>query len=154
MKPKRINKTKEQITNQIKGVKTREELLKDLRKSPDFMKKMKFTKEVFYPQLIKASKSVDDASTFLASISTVMMQKFLEIMKEKKFSDLKLAESLDSKDEKYHELVDLLDLFKDDSVFDARDKVEGMKREIDQFIHDEMQVRQLSDLKPKWIDEL
>ncbi len=151
MKPKRINKTKEEIKNGMQGIKTREQLLKDLKNSPDFIKKMKFTKEVFYPQLIKASKSVDDASTFLSSISTVMMQKFLEMMKEKKFSDLKLTESLDTKDEKHAELVELLDLFKDDSVFDARDKIEGMKREIDQFIHDEMQTRQLSDLKPKWL---
>ncbi len=151
MKPKRINKTKEEIKAGMKGIKTREELLADLKKSPDFLKKLKFTKEEFYPQLIKASKSVDDASTFLASISTVMMQKFLEMMKEKKFSDLKLSESLDPKDTKHAELVELLDLFKDDSVFDARDKIEGMKREIDQFINDEMQTRQLSDLKPKWL---
>ena len=63
----------------------KEEILADLKKNKDFQEKMKFTKEVFYPALCEASKNIEDATMFVGSISTVMMDKFLGLMKEKKF---------------------------------------------------------------------
>jgi transcriptional regulator of heat shock response len=114
---------------------------------------MKFTREVFYPALCNASKNIEDATMFIGSISTVMMEKFLQLMKEKKFSELKLTDSLDPKDEKYNELKEMLDLFNDMSVFDARTYFEGMKSEISLFIQEENKDRPLSDLKTKWLDQ-
>lgn len=131
----------------------KEEILADLKKNKDFQEKMKFTREVFYPALCNASKNIEDATMFIGSISTVMMEKFLQLMKEKKFSELKLTDSLDTKDEKYNELKEMLDLFNDMSVFDARTYFEGMKSEISLFIQEENKDRPLSDLKTKWLDQ-
>jgi len=135
-------------------LRSREELLSDLKKNADFQKKMSFTKNVFYPALIEASKNIDDAQTFLGSINTVMMESFLGYMKEKKFGELKLQDKLDTKDEKHDQLVSMLDLFNDMSIFEAKDLLEGMKREISLFLSEENKVRKLSDIKPQWLDEL
>lgn len=128
-------------------------VIADLQKSPDFLAKMKFTKEEFMPALIKASASIDDATTFLSSISTVIMQKFLDAMKDKKFSELKLIESLDIKAPNYKEIKLLLELFNNHSIFDARASIEGMVSEIRVFIDDELKGRTLDSLKMNWIDE-
>lgn len=131
----------------------KEEILADLKKNKDFQEKMKFTKEVFYPALCEASKNIEDATMFVGSISTVMMDKFLGLMKEKKFGELNLVDALDTKDEKYEELKKMLELFNDMNVFDVRTYFEGMKSEINLFVQEENRVRPLSDLKTKWIDE-
>lgn len=82
------------------------------------------------------------------------MEKFLGEMKKLTFKELKIVEGLDEKAEKYKEYKELLALFDDMSVFDAKDYLEGMKNEIDVFITDEMKNRPLSSLKAKWIDEM
>lgn len=134
--------------------KTKEQLIKELMANKRFQEKMAFTRDKFYPALMDSSKSIDDALSFLGSISTIVMESFLEFMKDKKFSELNLTDKLDKKDEKYEELVDLLTLFNDMNVFDAKDLIEGMKREVQLFCNEEMKTRQLSSLKTKWIDEL
>lgn len=134
-------------------VKSREQILAELQKSQDFNVKMAFVKDKFYPALIEASRSVDDAQSFLASLSTMMMQKFLGMMKEKKFVELGLADILDPKDDKYEKLIEMLDLFKDMTVFDAKELIEGMKQEIQLFINEELKDRKLDSLKTSWIDD-
>ncbi len=134
-------------------IRTREQLVKELKKSKDFVEKMAFVKGQFYPALMLASKSIDDAQFFLTSLSTMMMQKFLDLMKEKKFIDLGLTEILDPQDPKHAELAATLDLFKEMSVFDAKTLIEGMKQEIQMFINEELKGRPLGTLKTNWIDE-
>lgn len=141
MKKKRENKTKEQILNEMVN-------------SKDFQERLSFLRDQFYPKVIGASKNIEDAKMFLQSIVTVMMEKFLAIMKETSFSQLQLIEALDPKDPKYEEYVLLLDIFKDMNVFEARGHFERMKSEIDRFILDEMQERPLDTLKTKWVDEV
>lgn len=133
--------------------KTKEQLLAELRANLKFQEKMQFTREVFYPQLITASKSVDDTLSFLSSISTVMMETFLGMMRDKKFSELNLIDKLDPKDEKYEDIKTLLNLFNEQTVFEARDILEGMKREIQMWCNDEMKERKLESLQTKWLDQ-
>lgn len=134
--------------------KTKEELLNNLKGNKDFQVKMKFTREKFYPALINATTSIDDASILLSGFNTIIMQEFLGLMKEKKLGDLKLDTKLDPTNEKFKASKDLLNLFKDMSVFDAKDHIEGMKNEIELFKNEEMKERGLETLKTKWIDEL
>ncbi len=141
-------------TKKKKVIRNRAELMADLNKSKDFRDKMAFVKTTFYPSLLLASKSIDDAQFFLASLSTMMMQKFLDLMKEKKFVELGLVDILDPQDPKHGELSAMLDLFKDMSVFDAKTLIEGMKQEIQLFINEELKGRALDTLETKWIDEL
>lgn len=137
-----------------KAIKTKEELLAEMKGNAKFQQKLKFTKEKLYPAVINASLNIDDAKMFLSSINNVLMEKFLGEMKKLTFKELKIVEGLDEKAEKYKEYKELLALFDDMSVFDAKDYLEGMKNEIDVFITDEMKNRPLSSLKAKWIDEM
>ena len=134
--------------------KKKEQLIADLQKNQKWVAKMKFTREKFYPALVELDESIDDTKTFIASINQIMMEKFLDLMRQNKFGDLKLAEVLDSKDAKYDKYKAILELFKDHSVFDAKDCIEGLKGELDLFVQDEMKERKMSTLKCKWLDQI
>lgn len=136
-----------------KVVRTKEELLADLRSNAEFIAKMKFVKEKFWPALVGASTSIDDASMTLSGFNSAIMEKFLGFMKEKKVNDLGLEDLLDKDSEKHEESKTLLDLFSDMDVFTAKTHIESMKGEIETFKLDEMRTRPLSSLKTKWLDE-
>ena len=133
---------------------SKEELIKDLKDNKKFQEKMSFTRDKFYPALARASRSIDDAQQQLYMINTMVMQKFLGKMKEFKFKDMGMVEILSKEDSKYHEVKEMLELFDDYSVFDAKDIMEGMKSEITLFLNEENKSRSLEDLKTKWIDQL
>lgn len=141
MKKKRINKTREQI-------------IADLHGSKKFQEDMSFVKEQFYPALCDASKSIDDATMFLSSINTIMMEEFLSSMKDRLFSDLKLETKLDPKDEKHEELAKLLSILGTKTVYDAKSYIEGMRSEIQLFLNEENKDRPLKSLKTNWLSEL
>jgi len=140
MKKPRVNKTKQQIVDQIKA---------DVK----FKGKMKFVKEKFYPALCEATTSIDDASILLSGFNNVIMQEFLGMMKEKTVDNLNLVSKLDPASEKIEANKKLLALFDGMSVFDAKDYIEGMKSELALFQQEEMKSRPLSSLKVKWVDE-
>lgn len=135
-------------------IRSKEQILADLRANVKFQEKMTFIKEKVYPALCDATTSIDDATQNLSIINTVIMEKFLGFMKEKTMKDINIYSNLDPKDPKYEELKALLQLFDEYSVFDTKDILEGMKNEITLFITEENKSRQLSDLKTKWLDEL
>lgn len=132
----------------------KDELIAELRKNEQFMKKMKFAREVFYPALCKASENIDDAQMLLSGFNTIIMQQFLELMKEKTVASLQLEDKLDKDSPKYNENVQLLHIFDDMSIFDAKDQMEGMKNEITLFVTEENKGRKLEDLKTKWLTDL
>lgn len=134
--------------------KTREEILKDMKSNADFMRRMSFTKDQLYPAIIKASKNVEDATRFLYQTSTMITQKFLGLMKEKKFEELDFVNILDKTDTQYPQYVELFKLFEGMSVYEAKEYLEGMKSEIDLFARELMQKTKLEDLPTRWIDEL
>ena len=135
-------------------VKTKEELLREMKNNSAFIKKMKFTREQLFPAVVDASDSIDDAKMFLSSINTVIMERFLGEMKKLTFKDLKIIEGLDDKGEKFGKYQILLALFDDMTVFDAKDYIEGMRNEIDIWVNDELRERPMSSLNCKWIDQL
>lgn len=134
--------------------KSKEELLNNLRGNADFQLKMKFIKEQFYPALLEASTSIEDASTLLSGFNSTIMEKFLGLMKEKKVSELDLYSRLDVNAPKHEQHKKLLELFSDMDVFQAKEYIEGMRNEIEQFKLDEFRERPLDTLKTKWLDEL
>lgn len=129
----------------------REEIIGDLKKNKVFQEKMKFAREVFYPALCQATKSIDDAQIFLGGFNTALMQEFLSLMKDKKMSDLSLESKLSGMSPEYKPVVSI---FNDMTVFDAKDHIEGMKTEIQLFLTEENKSRKLSELHTKWLDQL
>ena len=74
--------------------KSKAELIADLQKSSKWVAKMKFTRDQFYPALLELNSSIDETKTFLASINSVLMEKFLGKMKELKMSDDNLKQPI------------------------------------------------------------
>ncbi len=139
---------------QAPKMRTKEELLASLKGNAVFKEKMAFTREKFYPALIEATTSIDDAQQNLYTINTVIMEKFLGLMKEKTMKDIKLVDNLSKDDPKYEQMVELVSLFDNFSVFDAKDLLEGMRNEISLFLTNENKSRSLADLKVVWIDQM
>ena len=133
--------------------KTKAELIADLKKNTEWVEKMKFVKETFYPALVKATTSIDDALQNLHIINTVIMDKFLAKMKETKMRDIDIYTNLSKDDPKYDDIKAMLELFDDMSVFTAKEYFEGVKSEIGLFLNEEQKVRHLSTLPTKWMDE-
>ncbi len=141
MEPKRAVKSKEEIVAEMKG-------------NADFQRKMEFIKTKFWPALCKASTNIEDAQMLLEGFNTAIMQAFLGDMKKKSVKDLELGLKLDTQSDRYLENRDLLELFSDQTVFEAKEYVEGMKGEISLFLREEQKERPLSSLKVSWIDEI
>jgi hypothetical protein len=138
-KPKRQNKTEAELIADVKKV----EKVKEMRR---------FVKDDFYPILLTASTSIDDAKYLVGSISNIMMEQFLAKMKEVKFSELHLEEKLDPQSPQYEDFKKMLELFNDKDVFNAKELIEGMKQEIELCILTEMKERKLESLKTNWFE--
>lgn len=132
-KPKRVNKTPEQLVADAK-----------------YNRKLEFVKDTVYPALCKATVSIDDATQQLYLINTMMMQKFLERMKDVKVGELQMELVLNEKESMYKEVKAFLEIFKDMNMFDAKEILEGMKNEINLFVNEENKVRPLTELKTQW----
>jgi len=132
----------------------KEELLAELKLNSKFLEKMKFTKEKLWPALGGATTSIDDALQNLSIINSVIMEKFLSLMKDKKMSEIDIFTNLDPKDPQYEGLSTMLHLFDDMTIFDTRDFLEGVRNEINLFLSEENKNRKLSDLRPQWLDEI
>jgi len=128
----------------------------DIKKTLETQEKVKnyraFVKDEFYPALLKATTSIEDAKFLLGSFSNILMEQFLGQMKEKQFIDLKLHEKLDKTSPSYKEFVNILALFGDKNVYDSRELIEGMKGEIEAMITNEMKDRKLDSLKTNFYE--
>ena len=141
------------MKNEPRVNKSKAEILDGMKKNAEFQKKLAFTKEKFYPALCKASANIEDAGLILAGFNTQIMQSFLEKMKDVKLNELNLQLKLDVKADNYLEFQDLLALFQEMSVFEAKDLIEGMRGELELFKTEEWKARPLESLKVTWIDE-
>lgn len=129
----------------------KKQILDGMKRNVELQKRLKFIKEQFWPLLCETSDSIEDASTFLGGFNTALMQSFLGLMKEKKFSELEMDKKIAGDYEKYKKI---LVLFNDMNVFEAKDLIEGMKSEIALFQQDEARTRKLDSLPTRWIDQL
>ncbi len=134
--------------------KTKEQILQDMKSNADFQKKIKFTREQFYPALLKANPSIEEASMWLGGFNTAIMNSLLDTMKTTKMKDLNLSLKLDAMSDQFIQFRDIITLFDDMTVFEAKDNIEGLKGEIALWQQDEARARKLSELKTTWIDEL
>jgi len=131
---------------------SKEEILEGMKKVQEAKRLRAFVKEKFYPALISATTSIEDAKFLLGGFSNMMMESFLAKMKETKFIELKLHEKLDKANPNYKQFVELLALFSDETIFSSRELVEGMKNEVQMFIDNEMKERKLETLKTNFLD--
>ena len=109
-------------------------------------------KDRLYPALVAATVSIDEAKMLLQSISTLVMEDALQVLKDKKTSEVKdrLLKKLCPDGDRAKEVGALLDVFDGETLFDTKSSVEGMAGAIDYMIRKETQERTLNSLTPDW----
>lgn len=111
-----------------------------------------FVKDKLYPALLKNNESIDDTKFFLGSMSNLIMTEFLTWMREKKFSELHLEEKLDPNSPMYENYKEIIDLFKDETIFNTKELIDGMKGEIQMITDKELKGRKLDTLKTEFYE--
>lgn len=127
---------------------TKEEIQRDTERS----RKRKIVVEKFYPALIKATISIDEAKMLLQSIASLTMEEVLKTMQHIKFDSIydRVLKKLTPDDVRLLPVEQLLGTIRNENLFVAREIVEGMQRAIGQMQHDEDKERTLATLKPDW----
>lgn len=114
--------------------------------------KKQFIKDKFYPALVGATVSVDEASMLLQAMTSLVMEEAMETLRSKKMSEIRnrIVKKLTSDGDRVVAVEHLIGLFDKQTLFDARSNFEGMKAVIEQMKIDEMQSRSLSTMKVDW----
>lgn len=138
-KPKRVNKTREELEVELNRTKVLEH-------------KRLIIIEKFYPALVKATISVDESKALINAMGTLLMEEVLKTMKERSFSEIKdnLHKVLCQDGERSEEIRALLDSLEGENLYVSREIIEGMTRAIEAMITEEMRERKLDTLTPDW----
>lgn len=134
-KPKRVEKTKEQIAHEF-----------EVRRQQELIEKQS------YPATVAATTSVDEAKMLLRAISTSIMESSMEVLRETKMKDVraKILKMLTADGVREKEVDALLATFDEETLLDSRKLVEGLSAVIEQMILDEMKERTLNSFEINW----
>lgn len=123
-----------------------------IERDTEIARKRKIVVTQFYPALVEATSSVDEAKMLLQSIASLTMEEVLNTMKERKFTEIldRVLKKLTPDDIRLLQVEKLLETMRYENLFVAREIVEGMQRAISQMQHDEDKARPLDALKPDW----
>lgn len=135
-----------------KNNRTSDEIIRDMHNKKEVARKRKLITERFYPALSAATVSVDESKMLLSAINSVMMERVLATMKERKFSDIKkdVLAIITSDGERKSEISKLLSTLDSETLYVSREITEGASRAIEQMIMEDMRSRGLDTLKPDW----
>lgn len=127
---------------------TKEQLLRQQENSY----KKEFIKNKFYPALVVATVSADEASMLLNAMVSLVMEEAMETLRVKKMSEVRsrIIKKLTTDSERVIPIENLINLFDKYTLFDARVHFEGLKACIEQMKIDDMQNRKLDTLKVDW----
>lgn len=132
--------------------KTPEEIEKEAKRKQEVERKRIIIVDKFYPALVAATISIDEAEVLVQTIATLLMEDTLRTMRERKFADIKesLLSILCKDGERTKEIEKLLEVFNEENLFTARELIEGMTRAIKAMTTEEMRERKLDTLKTNW----
>ena len=128
--------------------KTKEQILREM----EISRKRKIVTEKFFPSLVAATVSVDEARMLVSATTSLIMEEAMRSMKVRKFSEIEeeVFKKLCPDGERAEEIRELLKVFSEETLFVSREIIEGAKQAIDQMVNDEMRTRSLSTLKADW----
>ena len=134
-KEKRVEKSKEDIAREF-----------------EVERKKRIVVNTFYPALVDATISVDEAKMLVRAISSLMIEEVMKTMFERKFSEIspELLSKLAPSGERKEEIEALLGTLEGENLFVAREIVEGMSNAIEQMVQDDLTSKSLKDFTPDW----
>lgn len=123
-----------------------------LVKEMEVARKRNLIVDKFYPALMEATISIDEARMLLQAITSSIMEEVLQTMSERKFDEIynKVVKKLTPNDERLLKIEALLQTVRNENLYVAREIVEGMIRAIEQMISDELKGRTLDTLLADW----
>lgn len=132
----------------IQAPRTKEQLMRDI----EVARKRKIIMTEFYPALIQATVSVDEAKMLLQATVSLIMEEVLSTMKERKLSEIypRLLKKLCPEGVRQLEIEKWLGTIQGENLYVARELIEGATRAISQMLHDEELNRKLDTLTPDW----
>ncbi len=135
-----------------KGAKKSPLTKEELYKQQEDNYKKDFIKNKFYPALVGATKSVDEAGFLLQAITSLVMEEAMETLRSRKMREIhsRIVKKLCPNHEREIDIDAMVSLFDKMTLFDARANFEGMKAVIEQMKIDDMSNRSLSTLKADW----
>lgn len=127
---------------------TKEEVQRDYKRAQD----RKLIKERFYPALVDATISVDEAQMLLQAANSLIMEEAMEILRIKKMDEIKnrVVRKLCPDDTRLLKIENLISVFDGMSLFEVRGHFESMGAVLRQMTTDEMRNRPLSSMNPAW----
>jgi hypothetical protein len=132
--------------------KSKEQILDEMQRSQSIKRKRTIIMDNFYPALIEATISVDEAKALVQAMGSSLMGEVMKTMRERKFSEIStnVHKILCSDGQREEEIKKLLATLEGESLFDAREIIEGMSNAIEMMIREEMSDRKLDTLKADW----
>ncbi len=114
--------------------------------------KRAFIRQDFYPALVNATVSVDEAGQLLQATISLIMEEAMETLRSKQMHEIRnrIVKKLCPDNERLLAIEELVSLFDKQTLFDARSNLEGMKAVLEQMKIDEMTKRGLDTLKVDW----
>lgn len=136
---KRINKTKEQLVKEAENKKIVEH-------------KKDIIVNKFYPALVGATISVEEAKSLIQAMGSLIMEEGLKAMRLRKFDEVapSIFKVLCADSQREQEIEKLLSTLYGETLFVAREIVEGMTGVIGVATATEMKGRTLDTLKVDW----
>ncbi len=135
-----------------KGSKKSPVTKEQLARQQEVARKRKIIVEEFYPALVQATVSVDEAKMLISAASSLLMEDVLQTMKERKFDEIyeKLVRRLTPDDVRLLEIEKLFATLKGENLFVAREIIEGISRAIEHMVLKDLQGRKLDTLNADW----
>ena len=123
----------------------------DVARTFDVRRKQTLVQKELYPALVAATTSVEEAKALTQAISSIIMGIAMNVLKERKMSEIK-SEAVKQlcEEGREQEITDLLTTLDGESLFSARSLIEGSSSVLEQAIKDEMSNRTLKSLEFDW----
>lgn len=136
------------MSDEPRAHKSEDEILAEMERA----RKRTFIRETFYPALVNATVSVDEAGMLLQAVVSLIMEDAMHTLRTKKISEIEtwLIEKLSDEDDTKFRVSELLKGFENMTLFEARGHFESMKSIIEQMKIDEMRGRKLDTMTPDW----
>ncbi len=132
----------------IQQPKTKEQLVREM----EIKRKRTIVVDKFYPALVEATDSIDQAKMLLQAATSLIMEEVLSTMKERKMDEIydRLIKKLCPDGLRQLQIENWVGTVRGENLYVARELIEGASRAISQMLHDEERNRKMDTLKPDW----
>lgn len=144
-KPKRVQKSKAQILQEMK----QQEMMEAQRKEVD--RRRVIAKETLFPILLKYSQSIRHAQQICKIVENAIITLHNNELGMKVLSDLQLDQHFKGDDEASVAFREILEAFKAEKLTTCLEVIGGMSGGIDSFIAEETKNRKLTELQTHFL---